>query len=138
MNAAQYRSFQRRFASFMESEGLENLSADPHGDDCPRYNPAGCSCSVELLEGENGPHELDCAAAEPADECNCEPEAFFSWRPCDCCGAHLGGDRYRASGYNRKENRVQVYEEVCTDCIYYAEYGQLDDITMMELEEEEA
>lgn len=60
-------------------------------------------------------------------------EPYFSWRPCDCCQRDLGGNRYDASGYNRKAKEVQEYS-VCEDCIYYAEYGQLDDQTMMDIE----
>jgi hypothetical protein len=29
---------------------------------------------------------------------------------------------------------IQTYEFICTDCIYYAECGQLDDTTMLEIE----
>jgi hypothetical protein len=60
---------------------------------------------------------------------------YFSNISCDCCGSASGGDRYDCTGYNRKENEVQEYE-VCPDCLYYAEYGQLDDMTMMSIEEE--
>jgi hypothetical protein len=62
----------------------------------------------------------------------CEP--FFSWRRCDCCGTHLGGDRYHCNGYNPTTKEVQEYDCVCGDCVYYAEYGRLDDMTMMEVE----
>ena len=63
----------------------------------------------------------------------CEP-SFSSW-PCDCCGTTLGGDRYNADGYNPKTKEVAEYE-VCPDCIYYSEYGQLDDDTMLDIEED--
>ena len=60
-----------------------------------------------------------------------EPE--FSWRSCECCGTELGGDRYEARAYHPATNQVLEYE-VCADCVYYAEYGQLDDATMLEIE----
>ena len=60
-------------------------------------------------------------------------EAFFSWQPCDCCGSRLGGNREKASGYNPTTKEVQEYERVCLDCIYYVEYGQLDDLTMLDM-----
>lgn len=62
-------------------------------------------------------------------------EPFFSWSPCECCGRPEGGDREEASGYNPKTQEVQNYDCICTDCIYYAEYGQLDDTTMQEIED---
>jgi hypothetical protein len=61
-------------------------------------------------------------------------EPFFFWRPCQCCGTALGGNREEANGYNPTTQEVQDYDCICTDCIYYAEYGQLDDATMQEIE----
>jgi len=48
----------------------------------------------------------------------------------------LSGDRYHCSGYCPESKEVYFYD-VCCDCLYYAEYGQLDDVTMMDMEEEE-
>jgi hypothetical protein len=62
-------------------------------------------------------------------------EDFFSWRSCDCCGTNLGGSRIDANGYNPTTREVQEYV-ICTDCEYYAEYGQLDDQTMADLTED--
>jgi len=59
-------------------------------------------------------------------------EPYFSWSTCECCLTHLGGNRIMASGYSR--TGVVYKFEICTDCEYYAEYGQLDDMTMMEIE----
>jgi hypothetical protein len=63
-------------------------------------------------------------------------EPFFSWRPCDCCGTHLGGTRENANGYNPTTKEV-LDLIVCEDCIYYAEYGRLDDMTMMDIRRSE-
>ncbi len=59
----------------------------------------------------------------------------FSWRPCDCCRRQLGGTRIQASGYNPTTGEIQEYK-ICTDCEYYAAYGQLDDMTMMDMKDE--
>ena len=61
-------------------------------------------------------------------------EPFFSWRACDCCNRPEGGDRYECNGYNPTTKKVQDGYTVCPDCVYYAEYGRLDDTTMMEVE----
>jgi hypothetical protein len=53
-------------------------------------------------------------------------ESFFSWSPCDCCGG-LAGNRYECDGYNEKTKEVEEYSCICEDCVYYAEYGRLDD-----------
>lgn len=63
-----------------------------------------------------------------------EPEPYFSWQPCDCCGSPLGGDREECHGYNPTTKEIQGPYQVCTDCIYYNEYGQLDDMTMLSLD----
>lgn len=65
-----------------------------------------------------------------------EVETFFSWKRCDCCLRPEAGDRAFASGYNPKTEEVQDEYEVCFDCVYYAEYGQLDDDTMWEINHE--
>lgn len=56
---------------------------------------------------------------------NGNSESWFSMNPCDCCGRPLGGDRFNASGWNPETKEVQKYE-VCWDCIYMAEYGELE------------
>lgn len=61
-----------------------------------------------------------------------DDEAHFSWRPCECCQRPLGGDRIVANGYNPATKEVQTYT-ICADCEYYAEYGRLDDMTMMDM-----
>lgn len=60
-------------------------------------------------------------------------EEYFSWRPCDCCGSPLGGNRIDVDTYRLANTDVILKFSVCTDCLYYAEYGQLDDMTMMEI-----
>jgi hypothetical protein len=55
----------------------------------------------------------------------------FSKFPCECCGSGLGGERYTMTADNGFEY------DVCRDCAYYLECGQLDDRTMMEIKEEE-
>lgn len=60
-------------------------------------------------------------------------EPWFSSRACECCRRALAGDRYDASGYNPTTDDIEEYT-VCGDCVYYAEHGQLDDLTMLDLE----
>jgi hypothetical protein len=60
-------------------------------------------------------------------------EPGFSWRPCDCCKTELGGDRYHATGANPGNGPNGVHYSVCGDCLYYSEYGRLDDTTIAEL-----
>ena len=60
-------------------------------------------------------------------------ETFFTWRPCECCGRPQGGDRVECSGWSSTKKDIMGPYDVCADCVHYAEYGQLDDLTMLDL-----
>ena len=62
-------------------------------------------------------------------------ESYFGWSPCDCCRRHLGGERYAAVGHSYIRGIVLDFN-ICADCMYYAEYGQLDDLTMLNLKDD--
>lgn len=64
---------------------------------------------------------------------NWEEEPFFSWRPCEICRRNLGGDRYAMVMTNPGPSSESEEVNACVDCYYYAEYGQLDDMTMAEI-----
>lgn len=61
-------------------------------------------------------------------------EGYFSWRSCECCGSAEGGTRFECDEWSDRDNVVKTFEFVCEDCVYYAEYGQLDDTAMLEIE----
>jgi len=62
-------------------------------------------------------------------------DAFFSWRPCECCGSHLGGDR---ETYSFAPEQGEPFDaDICVDCVYYLAYGVLDDMTMLDIERSE-
>lgn len=67
-----------------------------------------------------------------------ESEPFFSWQACDCCGSNLGGNRetYVAIEKVGIPNPRKFEIEICSDCVYFNEYGQLDDQTMLDMEKE--
>lgn len=74
---------------------------------------------------------------EPTDrECDSASEGSFSWSSCDACGSTLGGNREPAHGVMADGGILHL--DICTDCLYFLNYGQLDDLTMMEMEKEEA
>lgn len=75
---------------------------------------------------------LDCLTTSDSEE-DGAVEPYFSWRACDVCCRPEGGDRYDCSGYNPTTDEVQTGYSVCADCLYYVEYGCLDDDTMMSL-----
>ena len=112
--AADYAEFERRFAQFMDKENLTHLCGGHLR--CPE-------CDTPGTDDESCP---ECGEAYN--------EPFFSWSSCDCCNRPLSGDREHASGCNRDTGEVQEYSGVCQDCLYYAEYGKLDDMTMLNVE----
>lgn len=65
-----------------------------------------------------------------------EEEPYFIWVRCDVCDRNLGGDRVNCNGYNPTTKEIQGPYHVCMDCEYYIEYGQLDDMTMLDIEKE--
>lgn len=64
-------------------------------------------------------------------------EPYFSWSPCRCCGTSIGGDRYDCDGYNGTTKEIEEHDCICDDCVYFAEYGELDNKTMMDIEKSE-
>lgn len=91
-------------ADFMAREGIINLAS----------GHIVCPVCKGAWDGE---FCYACGAVRSAWD-----EPFFSWAPCDCCGTTLGGDREYATAYNPTTGKIQEYT-VCSDCIYYAEYG---------------
>lgn len=79
----------------------------------------------------------DCGLTEDCNEHERElaDEPSFSWSPCECCGSPLGGDRHKAHGIIQGTKELKHFE-VCSDCLYFLNYGQLDDMSMMEMERE--
>lgn len=70
-----------------------------------------------------------------SEEGNCEP--YFTWKSCPVCGQSKGHDGYDCNGYNGQTKEIEEYSNVCQDCVYYCEYGQLDDQQMWDIEHEQ-
>jgi len=60
----------------------------------------------------------------------------FSTNSCELCDSPLAGSRSCAVRIHPKEENL--YYAVCEDCVYVIEYGQLDDDSMAEIEDEDA
>ena len=122
MNKKEYQEYEKRVAKFFEEEGIQNLSIGRAK--CP-------DCGFDFYQEGISGLPIKCGCGNTLDSLE---EPFFSGEWCDCCGTHLAGDRYKASGYNPNTKEIYDYE-VCPDCLYYAEYGRLDDMTMLDIEE---
>ena len=116
MTKNEYMQYERSVADFMRREGIENLTAGHFS--CP-------DCNVEFNDNDKC---VKCGGDQAVFN-----EPFFSWVACDCCGDSTGGNREFATGYNPVENKVRSYN-LCEDCVYYSEYGRLDDKSMIATE----
>ncbi|KKM74876.1 hypothetical protein LCGC14_1395940 [marine sediment metagenome] len=127
LTAADYAAYEKAVDRFFTDEKVENLSTGHLY--CPDCGSADDQEHIDkFLESEKCP---DCETSR-----NCWDEPSFSWTRCDCCDRDLGGDRYHATGYNRQADQIQEYS-ICVDCMYYAEYGRLDDQAMLDIEDNE-
>ena len=116
MTKQEYAEYVESVDEFFRREGIQNLSTGHIK--CP-------DCQVEF-ECSECPE-----CGKDAGEFPVEP--YFSWRPMRMLCRGEAGDRYDATGYNPTTKEVQEYS-VCQDCIYFAEFGTLDDQTMLEIE----
>ena len=58
-------------------------------------------------------------------------EESFSWLKCDCCGSKLACTRENLTFITNDGGEFGA--EICSDCVYFLEYGCLDDRQMMEM-----
>ncbi len=110
MTMAEYADYEAAFA-----KGMEGLTAFSSGSWVER-----CERCPEDANYEDG-------VCYDAGE-------FFSWHACEICGATDGGSREDAHARLTSRDGQLIHLRVCTDCVYYAEYGRLDDATMAEVE----
>lgn len=93
---------------------LEFVSSGP----CP-----GCEDCLECKTPDYPPEGWFDLAGEP----------HFSRSSCDVCSCSLRGDRYPVHGFE-KNHKEPIHFDACVDCMYYVEYGRLDDTTMDRIE----
>jgi hypothetical protein len=67
---------------------------------------------------------VQCEYAEGDEDHQCE--SSFSWRECDSCGSHLGGDRGKAQAFEPAQDKPDITEiDICTDCRMWHANGEL-------------
>lgn len=115
MNKKEYAAYEEMAGTFFEREGINCISTMP--PNCPE-------CGEELV----------CCECPEHGTPNTEP--YFSWSSCDCCHTSLGGNRQDSWGYHPESKQIFEYT-ICEDCVYYLEYGRLDDMTMLDIENSE-
>jgi hypothetical protein len=121
MTKSQYLKYQAAVADFMERENLTHLATgEPWCKHCDKRvgwkHKGVCPDCDEDVEYVNYP--------------------YVSSNGCDCCGDSCRQNLEFASGCDKDSGEIREYE-ICEQCVYYSKYGRLDDLTMMEIEEEE-
>lgn len=97
---------------------LESADDDP----CEECNGTGLTCECPDCEGNVTFYEND--PLQPIDE------GSFSWRECETCSSHLGGDRHRAHALmsdtpDNLQGKPLIHLDVCVDCLFYIANGDL-------------
>jgi hypothetical protein len=110
VNAAEYAAYEEAFAEGMN--GITHFSSGSAIRQC-RVCVQG-EADLESFEGED----------------TYETHSYFSWSRCDICHSGFGGERTDSHGIY---DGALIHLLACDDCVYYAEYGQLDDQTMAEV-----
>ncbi len=112
MSAIDYKIFKEQISNFMKEEEVDNFS-DAQPEKVISYVCPGCDMEMDEFH---------------------KPQ--FSQRACECCGTKLAGDRHHVTSYNKYKDEIYCYD-VCDDCRYYMEYGQLDDQQMLDMANQE-
>ena len=121
-NIQDYTEYEKSVADFIEQEEIEYLSTgSAECADCGGVGHIGGDFDDEA-----------CSACEGEGVIREDP--WFSWRPCECCGSYLGGNREHLNAMHKPTGKAVQYV-ICIDCVYYLEYGKLDDTTMLRVED---
>jgi hypothetical protein len=127
MTKQEYADYEARVAHYLD--GLEFVSTGA----CSQCKDCG-ERLCETCEGEDCPNCDGSGYRDFTDaERDCADEPHFSWSSCEVCGSHLGGDRH--PWHARAKDGKLVHGTCCSDCLYYLNYGMLDDATMLDMEE---
>lgn len=142
MTTKQYQEFQANVERNWRGLAHVSTGACKGCAECglePRECPECDQGIVSIADGV----EQECAKCggagqiEPNErEIESAGHAEFSWSACDSCGSRLGGSRHAAHGVfesGAMQGKL-CHLDVCGDCVQFLNYGQLDDLQMMEME----
>lgn len=140
MNKQQYANYEAAVAYNLKGLSFVSTGACVGCEDCGLTDQECRKCDGDGKDWQHGHEDQRCpnchgnGFVEPTEhDRDLAEEPSFSWSECDACGSTLGGNRHPAHG--RDSNGDILHLSICEDCLYYLNYGQLDDMTMMEMEE---
>lgn len=118
---ADYKEYEASVAR--NTDGYSSISTGPI---------AGCSDCLDVPDCPTCGAPYDDANDPPEDWYDLANEPGISSSPCDTCGCCLQGDRFPAHGIDKesKPEDALTHFDICVDCLYYVNYGRLDDLTM--------
>jgi hypothetical protein len=101
---------------------------------------AGIEGMTGLASGSRLSACQECCSEHDTFECgevSYQNVTAFSYYRCSICESTLGGNRTVAHAwYNPLTDDIEdslAHLRICDDCVYYLEYGRLDDATMAEM-----
>ena len=105
----------------------------------PSFRLAACQAGYAFEAGKGYFVNTSCnCPTDNGGTCkHCHEHNEFSSVSCDMCGSPLAGERNLAVLIQPKGAGSDVDYDVCPDCVYYIEYGQLDDQSMLDIEDEQ-
>lgn len=116
MTRKEYAAYQRAVCNFFKAEDIKHLSTAHYK--CPECDATFDCGTCPQCKKDSGEFPI---------------EPYPSKRRCDCCGDTMYGDRMDANSYCESTREIKEYC-ICPDCEYYAEYGRLGDMVMLEIE----
>lgn len=137
MTQQEYREYQETVESFFTRDGINNLS-QVDSEEESYFSWSSCDCCGSSLGGDR----YHCNGFKPTT-----PEDVSIEKVCNLLWSTIllivsirfnrkNFDDCLRSVFHYQISLGDVFEyEVCVDCLYYAEYGQLDDMTMLDIEE---
>ena len=151
MTTKEYKEYQETVESFFENEGIDNLSSVSSCEACgnelePSFAWSSCQCCNSHLGGDrytaNSWRETKTAEVTLSKVFRLLGSVIYLLMSV-ISEKTLGSNASKIQKSLRKIEKSSILPgtieeyEVCQDCLYYAEYGELDDMTMMDMEEEE-
>ena len=138
MTYQEYQEYQKTVESFFIRERIQNLSQIDSNEES-YFSWSSCECCGSSLGGDR----YHCNGFRPtsSEEVPVEKLVNLLWSTVLLLWSIVFNrksfDNCLRSVFRYQISLGDVFEyEVCQDCLYYAEYGMLDDLTILDLENE--
>jgi hypothetical protein len=138
MTRKEYNEYVDTVEKFFDREGINNLS-QVDSEEESYFSWSSCDCCNSGLGGDR--YHSNGFRPTPLSEVSFKRVLSLLWSViCLLWSVTIQPKSFDSSLRRIKHNEISIGDileyEICSDCLYYAEYGCLDDMTMMDIEEE--